>query len=205
MAPICANWPRYSGRESTLAPTSRKYVGRPAVGRIVPSAGRSTPRIRPCTKSAAAMIAPELPADTHAAASPCRQSRAQTLIEESVFERTDWAGWSVISITWLAGTKRSLVWESSSRCTRTGMPTTATSRPYSWAACAAPRITCSGALSPPMPSTATGSLRWSLRTNRLDVEVAHRLGVRGDELLARLHVAAHQLLEDVVDRGSILD
>src|SRR5258708_34763619 len=42
-------------------------------------------------------------------------------------------------------------------------------------------------------------------TPHLDVEVAHRLGVRGDELLARLDVAPPQLLEDVVDRGGVLD
>src|SRR6266566_2130199 len=39
----------------------------------------------------------------------------------------------------------------------------------------------------------------------LDVEVAHGLRVRGDELLARLDVGAHQLLEDVVDGGRVLD
>src|SRR5215469_6883492 len=197
------------------------------------------------------MIAPELPADTHAAASPCLHRRAHTLIDESVFDRTACAGWSSISMTWLAGTKRRLGCASSRRWTRSGTPTTATSTPSSRAAWAAPITTCSGAWSPPMPSTAmrspeagcvrTGSLARSLerhrgRTKELpcrgrrpndsllhvallrasscsswlraptcsDVECGG-LGVRRDELLARLDVAAHQLLEDVVDRGRVLD
>src|SRR5207253_2192968 len=61
------------------------------------------------------------------------------------------------------------------------------STPSSSAACAAPSITSSGALSPPMASTA-------IRIE-LDVEVADALGVRLDELLSWLNVRTHQLLD----------
>src|SRR6266849_762713 len=46
----------------------------------------------------------------------------------------------------------------------------------------------------------------AIRTARaLDVEVADALGVRLNELLARLHVRPHQLFENFVDRGRVLD
>ena len=96
---MAANCTRYSGLESTLAPTSRKYAKPFRVGMIEPSAGRSTPRIRPCTNSAVAMIAPELPAEIHPSARPSLQSLAHTLMDESGLERTAWAGCSSIPIT----------------------------------------------------------------------------------------------------------
>src|SRR5207302_7977440 len=52
------------------------------------------------------------------------------------------------------------------------------------------------ALTPPMTAT-------TIRTE-LDVEVANALGVRLDELLARLYVGTHQLLERVVDRCHVV-
>src|ERR1700694_791771 len=119
------------------------------------------------------------------------------LIEESVLVRTAWAGWSSISITCLAGTNFSSGCESSSGCTRSGRPTTTTSTPSSLAACAAPSTASAGARSPPMPSTAI--------FKPSDIEIAHVLGVGLDELLARLHVRTHQLLEDVVDECGVLD
>src|ERR1700704_5288738 len=117
-------------------------------------------------------------------------------MEESVLARTACAGCSPISMIWLAGTNLRAGWESRSGCTRSGRPTTTTSTPSSRAASEAPITTCSGAKSPPMPSTAI------LKSS--DVEVAHGLGVRLDELLARFHVGPHQLLEDVVDQGRVL-
>src|SRR5215472_9740181 len=170
---------------------------------MVPRAGLSIPRIRPWMRRAAAMMAPELPADTQAETSPLLHSRAHTLIEESGLERTACAGWSLISTTWLAGTKRRRGCESSRRWTRSGAPTTATSTPRSRAASEAPRTTCSGAKSPPIPSIAMR--KGAVLSVSSDVEVAHSLGVRGDEFLARLYVAAHQLFEDVVDGSDVLD
>src|SRR2546430_1865858 len=73
------------------------------------------------------------------------------------------------------------------------------SRPNSPAAWAAPRTISAGAWSPPMASTAIRMWPSS------DVEVADALGVRLDELLARLDVGPHQFLEGVVDRGHIVD
>src|SRR5207302_5559680 len=94
----------------------------------------------------------------------------------------------------------------SSGWTRSGRPTTTTSTPYSRAAWPAPLMICSGALSPPMASTAmrVGGLGRDSAVS-LDVEVAHCLRMRLDELATRLDVAAHQLLEDLVDLRDVLD
>src|SRR5579859_8085570 len=166
---------------------------------IEPSAGRSTPRIRPWTKSAVAMIAPELPAEIQPSARPSLQSRAQTFIDESGFDRTACAGCSSIPMTCVHGTSVSLGCRSSRGCTEPGRPTTEMSIPYSVAAWEAPSRICPGALSPPMASTAIRMKK------RLDVEVADALGVRLDELLARLDVGPHHFLERVVHRRGVVD
>src|SRR6266581_4278285 len=72
------------------------------------------------------------------------------------------------------------------------------SRPNSPAAWAAPRTISAGAWSPPMASTAIRMWPSS------DVEVADALGVRLDELLARLDVGTHQFFERVVDRCDVV-
>src|SRR6202158_5938665 len=73
------------------------------MGTIEPSAGRSTPLMRPWISNAVAMIAPELPADIHPSALPSLHSRADTAIDESGFERTACAGWSSIATTCVDG------------------------------------------------------------------------------------------------------
>src|SRR5439155_7152508 len=55
------------------------------------------------------------------------------------------------------------------------------------------------------PEAGDASVAPTLRGTISDVEVAHALGVGLDELLARFHIRAHQLLEDVVDLGGVLD
>src|SRR5438477_505582 len=94
----------YSGFESTLAPTSRKYAKPFCVGTIEPRAGRSTPLIRPWIKSAAAMMAPEFPAEVQPSARPSLHRRAQTAIDESGLLRTAWAGCSSMAIACVQGT-----------------------------------------------------------------------------------------------------
>src|SRR5438105_1089286 len=146
------------------------------------------------------MIAPELPAETQPSALPSLHRRAQTLIEESGFDRTACAGCSSMPMTCVHGTSTSFGCFSSSGCTEPGSPTIAMSMPISLAAWLAPCSTCSGALSPPMASTAMRKV-----TSALDVEVPDALGVRLDELLARLDLRTHQLLEYVVRRGCVVD
>src|SRR2546425_3620662 len=166
----------YSGLESTLAPTSRKYAKPSCVGTIDPSAGRSTPLMRPWIKSAAAMTAPELPAETQPSARPVLQIRAHTAIEESGLLRTACAGCSSIATICVHGTSWSRGWLSRRGCTDAGIPTSEMSMPYSVAARAAPLTISLGAWSPPMASTAIRM------TDDLDVEVADALGVCLDEL-----------------------
>src|SRR5260370_672394 len=60
-------------------------------------------------KSAAAMIAPEFPAEIQPSALPSLQRRAQTAMEESGFDRTACAGCSVIAMTWVDGRLPQLV------------------------------------------------------------------------------------------------
>src|ERR1700726_4284014 len=147
-------------------------------------------------KSAAAMIAPELPAEIQPSALFSLHMRAQTLIDESSFARTACAGCSSIAITCVQGTSWSRGCESSKGWTEDGRPTSEMSIPYSVAACAAPCTTCAGAKSPPMASTA-------IRMSNLYVEVADALGVRLNVLFARLHVRPHQLFEGVVGRSRV--
>src|SRR5712692_3501918 len=198
---MVANWTMYSGLESTLAPTSRKYANPFLMGTIEPNAGRSTPLMRPWMNSAVAMIAPELPAEIQPSARPSLQRRAHTAIDESGFDRTACAGCSSIAITCVEGQSVKRGCLSSSGCTTAGEPTTVTSIPYAASATEAPSRTCSGALSPPMASTAIRI--WARPLS--DVEVADALGVRLNELLAWLHVRTHQLLEGFVDLGHVVD
>src|ERR1700682_5104600 len=165
-----------------------------------PNAGRSKPLMRPWMKRAAAMIAPEFPAETQPSARPSLHIRAHTDIDESGFARTACAGCSSIWIACVQGTSLKRGCESIKGCTEAGKPTSEMSIPYSVAASAAPCTTWAGAKSPPMASTAIRNCYGSL-----DVEVADALGVRLNVFLARLHVWPHQLLERVVDRGRIFD
>src|SRR5258708_40153664 len=103
-------------------------------------------------------------------------------------------------MTWVHGTIWSRGWLSSSGCTARGRPTSGRSIPNSGAASAAPLTISAGAKSPPMASTAI-----RIRDRASDIEVPDALGVRLDELLARLDVRSHQLLERIVDRRRVFD
>ena len=79
---MTANWRRWAGLESTLAPTSSSTVRPSALGTTAASAGRSTPGMVPITILAAIIAAPVLPAVTIAWARPSRTSSAQTRTDE---------------------------------------------------------------------------------------------------------------------------
>ena len=72
---------------------------RPNTGRGTAIAGRCTPRMRPMPRSAAAIVAPVLPAPTMACAWPSLTARAQRTSDESFLVRTAAAGSSSIAIT----------------------------------------------------------------------------------------------------------
>src|SRR5256886_1513568 len=154
---------------SIVAPASSRHAGFPfVVGNIPHSAGRSIPRMRRGTRSAAAIVAPVLPADTTASASPCLTIAVATPIDVSARRRSAVAGCSSIPTTSCAArivmpggisAPRSLR-IGSSRPTRTrsdGPPFSRYNR--------APRTISSGAWSPPIASTAifTGALLFLLR------------------------------------------
>src|SRR5216117_2016672 len=74
---------------SIVAPASSRHAGFPfVVGNIPQSAGRSIPRMRPSTRSAAAIVAPVLPAETTASASPCLTIAVATPIDVSPRRRS---------------------------------------------------------------------------------------------------------------------
>ena len=108
--------------------------------------------------SAEAMIAPVLPAETKALATPRFTIVMPTLIEASRFCRTACAGCSSIPIASLAWT----IWNSAgmppalviSDSMMVLSPTSATSTPSSAWASMAPATICAGAKSPPMASSA---------------------------------------------------
>ena len=155
-APIWANCTSQSGWTSALAPASSRTVGlEPGTGIGVAIAGRLTPLIRPMRNSAAAIVAPVLPAESIALAAPSRTASAARTSVESFLRRTPWAGSSCISMTSLAGISGSP--PRSTRSPRSSGPTSATGVPAA-AAVLAPATMMSGAWSPPMASTATGSI-----------------------------------------------
>ena len=69
------------------------------VGNVVTIAGRSTPGRRPSTNSPHAIIAPELPADTTASASPDFTRSKQTRIDDCFFCLTAIDGGSCMVMT----------------------------------------------------------------------------------------------------------
>ncbi len=154
--PIWANCTSQSGWTSALAPASSSTVGpEPGTGIGVAIAGRLTPLIRPMRSNAAAIVAPVLPAESIALAVPSRTASAARTRVESFLRRTPWAGSSCISMTSLAGISGSP--PRSTRSPRSSGPTSATGVPAA-AAVLAPATMVSGAWSPPMASTATGSI-----------------------------------------------
>ena len=126
----------------------------PGVGIGVAIAGRAMPRMRPMRSSAEPMAAPVLPADTIADARPSRTASAARTSDESFIVRTLDPGSASIGITSEASmTSRPPVSPNSS-----GRPTSTTGIPNSSAARRAPATISPGARSPPMASTATGSM-----------------------------------------------
>src|SRR5712691_11628719 len=154
---------------SIVAPASRRQAGLPfVVGNMPHSAGRSIPRMRPSTRSAAAIVAPVLPAETTASASPCLTIDVAIPIDVSARLRSAVAGCSSIPTTSFASRMVMPGGISAPTCVRI-----ASSRPTSTRSDAppfcrynrAPRTISSGAWSPPIASTAifTGAPLFLLR------------------------------------------
>src|SRR5256886_1083762 len=184
---------------SIVAPASSRQAGFPfVVGNMPHSAGRSMPRMRPSTRSAAAIVAPVLPADTTASASPCLTIDVATPIEVSARRRSAVAGCSSMPTT--SFESRSVIPGGISAPTSLR---TASSRPTSTRSDAppfclynrAPRTISSGAWSPPIASTAifTGApfclSRRPLRLDRYDLAAAERAALRA-RVVRRLRVLA---------------
>src|SRR5829696_3894173 len=157
IAPICANWARFSAVESGLAPMSRSTNGLPALTIWIASAGRSTPFRRPSRRTAAAIPAPVWPAVTTASASPRRTRSVATRMVASFFSRSAIAGCSSMPTTWLAWTIRTLGGRSpASRMMTAVSPTRMTvSAGLARAYATAPGTISVAPWSPPMASTAT--------------------------------------------------
>src|SRR6266566_9004704 len=82
-------------------------------------------------------------------------------------------------------------------------PTKITSTPSSRCAWTPPATTWSGAKSPPIASSAI--FMGETRLQRLNVQVAHGLGVRLDESFAGIDVGTHQDIEDLVRLDRVFD
>src|SRR5438270_12039649 len=206
MAPIRANCTRYSGRASALAPASSSRQRAVAVGITAPIAGRSTPGIRRNPKRPAAITAPLLPALTKPAARPSSTIVQARTIDEFFLVRTACAGCSSMAITSAASSiSAHLPAPAFARAVSTFSfcPTKITSTPSSRCACTPPATIWSGAKSPPIASSAI--FMGNRDYERLDVQVAHGLGVRLDEPLTGIDVGAHQDIEDLVCLDCILD
>ncbi len=78
---------------------SRRAHSPARVGKVVTIAGRSTPGSRPSTNRPQAIIAPELPAETTASASPAFTRSKQTRIDDFFFCFTAIDGASCMVIT----------------------------------------------------------------------------------------------------------
>src|SRR6267143_7219841 len=143
---------------SIVAPASSRHAGFPfVVGNIPQSAGRSIPRMRPRTRSAAAIVAPVLPADTTASASPCLTIDVATPIDVSARRRSAVAGCSSIPTTSFASriVMPGGIWAPTSLRTASSRPTsTRSDAPPFCRYNRAPRTISSGAWSPPIASTA---------------------------------------------------
>src|SRR5271155_809348 len=188
------------GVHSTLAPESTSTAGaRPLLGIGVAMHGRSTDRSLPIRRSAAAMVAPVLPALTMALAFRSRTSLAHRTSDESFLRRMPCAGSSSMLTTSVHATSSNPAVSP----TWSGGPTRSTGTPMS-AAARAPATISPGALSPPIASSATGSsagfadegVASPLRVNSIDlyslavvvpttgrahdVRLLHLLAVRAD-------------------------
>src|ERR1700722_18460300 len=189
-----------AGVHSALAPASTSTAGvRPRRGSGVAMQGRTTPGSRPMRSNADAMVAPVLPADTMAEALPSRTSSATRTREESFFRRTPPAGSSSMPMTSVQGTNS----RPKVSPTRSGGPTSTMPTPCSSEARRAPSTISPGARSPPMASTATGSVASvsglgrsprrlkSVDLDRLAAPVPAAAGADHVGSLGRLAVRAH--------------
>jgi hypothetical protein len=140
---------------SALAPTSRRTTGGPADGSTVAMAGRDTLAMRPMTRVAAAMVAPELPSDRKPSACPSFTIRQPTTIELSRFDRTAAAACSPIPMTSVAVTASTRSCPEAYGTTISAGPTRSTRSELSDASAAVtPSSTAAGAWSPPAASSA---------------------------------------------------
>ena len=133
----------------------------PTEGRIVPIAGRLRDFTRPTKSSAAATIAPVLPAERNASASLWRSISMPRTIDESRFVRTACAGASPISmacVVWKTrmrpGSSAAVLAAISRRMATSSPSRTISSSGQARDASTAPRTISRGAKSPPMASTA---------------------------------------------------
>ena len=131
------------------------------VGKVVTIAGRSTPGRRPSTNRPHAIIAPELPADTTASASPDLHRSKHMRIDDFFFCFTAIDGASCMVMTsgaWRIGIfSPDAPMRSSSARTRGSSPTTITSIPFSRTAETIPSTSTRGAPSAPIASMAIGA------------------------------------------------
>ena len=156
---MTANCSKNLGRQSTFAPTSSISTGLLAtiVGSTAPIAGRSIPGSRPKRRRAAAIAAPEWPADTTASACFCLTKFIATLMEAFGLRLIPLKGSSCISIVPSDGTISNwprLVFGGRAASICWGSPTSKTSTPNSSRARSAPATISAGAWSPPMASIA---------------------------------------------------
>src|SRR5256885_3649406 len=171
-----------------------------------PIAGRSMPGIRCSPKRAAAITAPLFPALTKPLTRPSSTIVQARTIDEFFLVRTACAGCSSMAMTSGASSICAHLpapEAASALSTLSLTPTKITSTPSSRCACTPPATIWSGAKSPPIASSAI--FMGNRDYERLDVQVAHGLGVRLDEALARIDVGAHQDIEDLVRLDRIFD
>src|SRR6266540_1815794 len=201
-APMCANWSRSLGRASAFAPESMRTDGPRRDGIVTAIAGRRTPRTRRSSSRHAASIAPVLPAETTARASPSPTARHAATRELFGLARTASVGFSSMAMTSGASI-------SSRPCVSSSFGPTTTGETASDAAASAPATISSGPRSPPMASTATRIMRLGDRSaERLDVAAAVRVARRTDPVRTlgtaalRADVQARRL--DLVLRATLI-
>src|ERR1700737_4637710 len=168
-----------------------------------PIAGRSMPGIRCRPKSAAAITAPLFPALTNPLTRPSSTIPMPRTIEEAFLLRTAWTGCSSMAITSGASSICAhLPAPDAARALSTFSltPTKITSIPSSRCSCTPPAREQNH-----RPSRRARSSSGTRGWGRLDVQVAHGLGVRLDESLARIDVVTHQDVEDLVRFHRIFD
>jgi len=134
-------------RASAFAPASIRTDGPFLDGMTTAIAGRATAGRRRSSRKHAASIAPVLPAETTASASPAPTARHEATSELSGLPRTASAGFSSMPITCVVSTS------SSPPVSRPAGPNSTGWIP-SLAASSAPATTSSGARSPPIASRA---------------------------------------------------